>query len=337
MNAKIQGMGWVTPLGTGLEEVRTRLDAGERAEEGTVTSPHSNRTHRCMVVPPKLVEAMGRNPRLRRSSAISYFTASAALAALENAGVNMTPEIADRTAIVFAIASGGVVYTRKFYETVVTHGANTASPLLFPETVYNAPASHVAALLGVTGMSYTLVGDSSVGIAALKFAEQLLDTTDIDRCLVVGGEEIDWVLCETYRAWRFPMILAEGAAALVLGRTGTVAFEPIHEGVSFFNQSGAENAVRRVFQDLRAAGSVDLAVCGGNGNRSDSIERTTLGEFFPNTSVVLPKQALGEALGAGALIQTVYGALTLQQRGSGRVLISAPGLNQQASGLVLSI
>ena len=200
---KIQGMGWVTPFGTGLDEVQARLVAGESAETSELTSPHSTRRHRCIMVPPKLVEAVGRNPRLRRSSSISYFTTAAALAALENAGIKITPEMAERTALVFSIANGGVIYTRKFYETIVTHGANAASPLLFPETVYNAPASHVAALLGITGMTYTLVGDSSVGIAALKFAEQLLETTDIDHCLVVGGEEIDWVLCDAYKTWRW--------------------------------------------------------------------------------------------------------------------------------------
>src|SRR5204863_1882383 len=111
-------------------------------------------------------------------------------------------EIAARTAVVFAISDGGVLYTRKFYEQIVKQGANAASPLLFPETVYNAPASHLAALLGIDGASYTLVGDNSVGLAALKFAEQLLDLGDLDRVIVVGAEEIDWVICEAYRDWR---------------------------------------------------------------------------------------------------------------------------------------
>ena len=73
--------------------------------------------------------------------------------------LEVTPEIAARTAVVFAITDGGVLYTRKFYEQIVKQGANSASPLLFPETVYNAPASHLAAQLGIDGASYTLVGD----------------------------------------------------------------------------------------------------------------------------------------------------------------------------------
>ena len=107
-----------------------------------------------------------------------------------------------RTALVFAISNGGVIYTRRFYHDIVKSGASAASPLLFPETVFNAPASHLAAILGITGASYTLVGDGAVGILALKMAEDLMADPDLDRCLVVGAEETDWLLCDAYRKWR---------------------------------------------------------------------------------------------------------------------------------------
>src|SRR3954449_871927 len=111
--------------------------------------------------------------------------------AFDDAGVKLDPEAAERTAIVFAISNGGVVYTKRFYHDVVEAGAQAASPLLFPETVFNAPASHLAAILGITGASYTLVGDGAVGVLALQMAEQLLQTPALDRCLVVGAEEGD--------------------------------------------------------------------------------------------------------------------------------------------------
>ena len=334
--AKIAGMGWVTPLGTGLDEVSAELVRVGNGWIALATSPHSARTHSYYGVPPKTVDALGRNPRLRRSSAITYYAVAAGLAALEHAGITMTPEVAERTAVVFAICSGGVVYTRKFYETVVQQGANAASPLLFPETVYNAPASHLAALLGTTGMSYTLVGDGSIGLTALKFAEQLLETSDIDRVVVAGGEEIDWILCEAYRSWRLPAMLAEGGAALVLARTGKVALEAVHDGVSFSNQRAAHGAIRKVHGDLAAQyGSVDLVVSCANGTFIDAAEAAAIGEFFPDATVEYPKRAIGDALGAGALIQTIHGALALEQRGLGSVLISSLGFNQQAGGVLL--
>lgn len=337
MSARIAGMGWITPLGAGLDEVWSRLEAGERPVAREMATPHSPKTHLAFTVPPKTVEALGRNPRLRRSSAITYYSVAAALAALENAGIAMTPEIADRTAVVFAVCSGPVVYTRKFYETVVLQGANAASPLLFPETVYNAPASHLAALLGVTGNTYTLVGDGSIGLTALKFAEQLLALGGIDHCIVAAGEETDWILCEAYREWRFPITLAEGGAALVLSCEGRVALDPIHDGVSFFRQREAPSAIRKICHDLARAGAApDLIVGCADGTFIDVAESAAIAEFFPRVPVVYPKHTLGESLGAGALIQVIHGALALEKRCLNNVIVSSLGFNQQAGGLLVS-
>ena len=46
------------------------------------------------------------------------------------------------------------------------------------------------------------MGDGAVGILALKMAEDLMTNPDLDRCLVVGAEETDWLLCDAYRKWR---------------------------------------------------------------------------------------------------------------------------------------
>ena len=355
MNARIAGLGWVTPLGTGLDEVWARLANGEVAAVQTVTNPETGREHVYAPVPLKLVDALTRNPRLRRSSAISYFAVAAGLAALENAGVSLTPESAARTAIVFAISSGGVIYTRKFYEQIVKQGANAASPLLFPETVYNAPASHLAAQLGIDGASYTLVGDSSVGLAALKFAEQLLETSELDRVVVVGSEEIDWVLCEAYRDWRMTReparaneprgaLLAEGAAAVVLAREGKAEIA-IHDGVPVFRQREAEAALARVYAGLLQGSAPDVVVGSTNGTFIDRAERSALTQHCPRAARYFPKLALGEALGASGLIQTVVAALILDRgevpgtdERKGKIetaLVSALGFNQQASGALL--
>ena len=277
---------------------------GDVAEAKVITNPETGRAHVYAPVPPKTVEALGRNPRLRRSSAISYFAVAAGLAALENAGVNLTPDAAARTAIVFAISSGGVIYTRKFYEQIVKHGANTASPLLFPETVYNAPASHLAAQLGVDGASYTLVSDSTVGFSALEFAGQLLATSDLDHVVVVGAEESDWILCEAYRDWRFSRrpgstqgaLLAEGAAAVVLGREGDLELTP-HPGDPIFRQNTAGAALRRVHAALVPEGEVDPG-CGHrrrqwHARRLRGKERRALAERFPGSEIsITPKLRL---------------------------------------------
>jgi 3-oxoacyl-(acyl-carrier-protein) synthase len=353
MNVRIAGLGWVTPLGAGLDEVWDRLARGDVAEARVVTNPETGREHVYAPVPPKTVETLGRNPRLRRSSAISYFAVAAGLAALQDAGVCMTPEAAARTAIVFAISSGGVVYTRKFYEQIVKQGANAASPLLFPETVYNAPASHLAAQLGIDGASYTLVNDGTVGLAALQFAGQLLATGDLDRVVVVGSEECDWILCEAYGDWRLARrpgsshgaLLAEGAAAVMIAREGGIDLH-VHDGTPVFRQKEAAAALTRVYADLLANTAPDAVIGCANGSFVDAIERRVLSGRCPQSALYFPKQSLGESLGASALIQVVAAALVLQHGatpGAGpdgkkidSVLVSALGFNQQASGAVLT-
>ena len=331
MNAGIAGIGWVTPLGVGLDEVWSRLQNGDVAERKTLLNPETGRAHPCMAVPPKMVEAVGRNPRLRRSSAISYFAVSAGLAALENAGITMTPEIAARTAVVFAISDGGVLYTRKFYEQIVKQGANTASPLLFPETVYNAPASHLAALLGIDGASYTLVGDASVGLSALHFAAQLLELGNVDHCVVVGAEECDWILCEAYADWRLaPTPLAEGAAAVVLCREGrwNVA---THAGAPFIRRREAAAALSRVLGEL-CGPEPQLIVSSANGTFVDRAEAAVL----PTALTLSPKCQLGEAPGASALLQLVLAAVALEKLSLIEALIPVVGWNQQVNAARLT-
>ena len=351
MNARIAGMGWVTPLGADLATVWERLAAGEAPEPKVLTNPETGALHRYLAVPPKLVDHLARNPRLRRSSAVSYYAVAAGLAALEDAGMTLDPGAAARTAVVFAISDGGVIYTRRFYEQIVTQGANAASPLLFPETVYNAPASHLSALLGIDGASYTLVGDNSVGLAALKFAEQLLELGDLDRVIVVGAEEIDWVICEAYRDWRLARTsaprradapwkawLGEGAAAIVLAREGPLAVEALHLGVAFPRRTDAPAAIDRVLAELVPRGAVQRVVSCANGTFADGAESAAVARHFPAVTQrpLMPKHALGEAPGASALVQVIAAALECKRGQSRRVLVPVVGFNQQASAAIVA-
>ena len=338
MSLSLLGTGWVTPLGNGLDEVWERLAAGVPAAAQAFPARYGQQDRYYLPVGPKQVEALNRTPRIRRSSSITYFSAAAGLAALKDAGLAMNPELASRTAIVFAIASGGVLYTRRFYKTVVFDGPQAASPLLFPETVYNAPASHLAAIMGVDSASYTLVGDATVGVSALAFADELLACNpNLDQCVVVGAEECDWILCEAYISWRLlaatpqvrlgihgrpsGMLLSEGATALVVGRSGDSG-EGAGSGelqikaaaAPFTKQAMAGRALRSALEGLPVAGS-QLAIGSANGTWVDRAEAKELAFALPETPVFYPKPVLGESLGAASLLQVALAGQCIR-RGS---------------------
>ena len=149
MSLAIAGMGWVTPLGHDVDSVWEQLLRGHAASATKISEQFGDRLYSVFRVPESAM-AGSAHPRLRRASAISRFAAAAGLDAIKAAGVKLDSEKAERTALVFAISNGGVIYTKRFYRDIVEAGAQKASPLLFPETVFNAPDSHLAAILGIT-------------------------------------------------------------------------------------------------------------------------------------------------------------------------------------------
>lgn len=372
MSLGVAGMGWVTPLGSGVAAVWERLLGGEIAAVESISSP-LGRPCPVFPVPAAATAQAPVHPRLRRSSAISRFAVVAGLAALEDAKLQLDADTAARTALVFAVSNGGVIYTKKFYHEIVESGSQAASPLLFPETVFNAPASHLAAILGISGASYTLVGDGAVGILALKMAEDMMCSERLDHCLVVGAEEADWLLCDAYRKWRLlrsapPIepfqkppkgtIPSEGAGAILLSRNGSIQIEKIAAGTNFRRQNEAGDAVEKIFAEL-CQGETDLVVASANGTFIDAAEAAAVARNCPSAPVLAIKGALGESVGASSLWQTICGVHSLRtqlvpanllrggktegrvstqsnNRPLQRAVVSVCGLNQQVAGLRLA-
>jgi 3-oxoacyl-(acyl-carrier-protein) synthase len=347
MSLRIAGMSWVTPLGNDVENVWQRLLAGETAPVEILENEQNGARYLVHRVPAGT--PFPSHPRLRRASAISRFAAAAGLIALPKG----KPFQADRIAVVFAISNGGVIYTRRFYDEIVKSGSQAASPMLFPETVFNAPASHLAAIMGINGASYTVVGDGAVGILALKLAEDLLASADLDLCLVVGAEEIDPLVCEAYRQWRFlrnpnkpdagrGMIMSEGAGAILLERSnGGIEIEEIAPGANFFRRSQALAQLGAVAARLENGNGIEFGIGSANGTFIDGAERGAVGNEMPLYS---PKIALGESVGASVLWQLIAAAQALKTGTlpgglklppDSRALVLACGLNQQTGGLTL--
>ena len=368
MSLRIAGMGWVTPLGRGIDFVWDRLRSGEQATATPISDSVSDKNYCAFRVPTDALKDLPAHPRLRRASAISRFAVAAGLDALAQARSTMDEIDPQRMALVFAVSNGGVIYTKRFYYDVVESGAQSASPLLFPETVFNAPASHLAAILGITGVSYTIVGDGAVGVLAIKMASDLLDH-DLDACLVVGVEEADWLLCDAYHKWRLlkkepPIelfrdpprgtILSEGAGAvlLVAGR-GEVQIDAIDAGGNFSHRRDASGLVGRILHTL--ANEDACVVASANGTFVDLAEQKAIELELPAAFVYSPKAALGESVGASAIWQVITGAQALRTQrlpqmshssrrfptrnefSSKAAIVLSCGLNQQAAGLRLSI
>jgi hypothetical protein len=155
--------------------------------------------------------------RLRRTSPITQYAVAAALEALGDDAASVNNGLL-RLGIILCVMSGCVNYSRRFYDETVNDPA-TASPLVFPETVFNAPASHLAALLGTCAINYTLVGDPGMFLQGLAIGGDWLLAGRVDGCLVVGAEEIDWLTADAYGLFSRKIIVSDGAGAVYLRRS----------------------------------------------------------------------------------------------------------------------
>jgi hypothetical protein len=342
MNVCVAGMGWVTPAGRNLPSVWQAIRENNRPAPASLENPISKRAVPVFRVPEDLVRDVAALPRLRRSSSISRFAVAASSDAVVAAG--MTPEKLARTALICVVSDGGVAYTRRFYADLVAHGEGAGSPLLFPETVYNAPASHIAAALGLQGEVLTLVGDAASGLAAMRTGCELLAVGDADYCLICAAQELDWITCEAYVRWDLiqsgfneASLFSEGAAAILLERaSGPLMVSATHAGYSCPSGKDARDRLDAVIADLLPGSRVVACVSGAAGTRLDAAELDCLRRLVPAAKVLRLKPVLGESLSCSALQQVIAGALLLGEIGDGDALVTSVGYGRQVSGLILT-
>jgi 3-oxoacyl-[acyl-carrier-protein] synthase II len=343
----ITGLGLVTPLGLRTDEVWSRLCAGENGIRSTIRSPVSELSSPCARVESFNVDEIVRTGRVRRSSAISHFAVGAAALALRDA--NLTPH--PRIGVIVAVSMGGVVYSRRFHQEFIQGGGGNVSPMLFPETVYNAPASHVAAVFGLTEVNYTLLGGASAALNAVAMGCDLLAAGMVDQCLVIAAEELDWIMVAAYMQYGMVARERNGIAALspfdrrrngLLGGEGAVAMviesafgahkrgvkpyarlRSCDRGFPFQGRRAMAGATGRALaegiqsSDIRWA-DVGGVICSANGTFVDRVEATALADQAASVGAPVPvtslKGALGEAHAMGGLFQVAAGALALRHR-----------------------
>lgn len=248
MNFPIVSSGVVCPGGLGAEALRvawpvTRTrDAGGTAEYDTMLVDRDT----------PALKRWQKEPRLRRASPISYYLVEAAEQAL-----SVAPHVdRARTGVVASLFLGCLVYSIRFYRQLSNDGRHFASPLLFPETVFNSPLSHAASVLGLGGPVYSQVGDTSCWATALRTAQCWLAKGRADHVLVLGAEEFEPHELDAFRAaglFRQRLTVAEGAGAMLLSRGGKglgIGLAAVADGHAFHGRDGAKAAATQCLAEL---------------------------------------------------------------------------------------
>jgi hypothetical protein len=269
---------------------------------------------------------------LRRASPITHYAAAALLEAV--AALPGTAGSRPRLGVVMCLNAGCVLYSCRFWAEVL-QDATTASPLLFPETVFSAPVSHICALQDSTPLVCTLIGDPATYLQGLAVAIDWLEEGRVDACVVVGAEELNWLLGDAVWHLERGSVLCGGAGALCVslnpGWSMGVALEAItgvHTYAGTTRRQAAARAMRRELPAMRP-GEV---LCDGVGD-SAGANAAELAAWRDWCGPRLrPKQILGEGLMAAAAWQCVAGIEAVAAGEFEAANISLVGGTQQAIG-----
>jgi Beta-ketoacyl synthase, N-terminal domain len=328
----ITGLGAVSPAGWGVAALRNTLSQGEALPIQPLERPGWERPLRTRLVPaPAARPEFLAHPRLRRSSPITHYAAAAAVEAVSGP---RAPSKTDRLGVVVCMQAGCVRYSCRFLDETIKDPA-TASPLLFPETVYAAPASHVAALLGNVTLACSIVGDPGSFLQAIGLGVQWLEENSVDACLVIGAEETNWILADALHHLDRNAVLTSGAGALCLrrdaGGPGAVELAAITDAHTYSTRHPRPQAARAMRGQLDAGGHEEL-LCDGlaDNARLDTPERAAWSDW-PGQRLS-PKRILGDGLMASAAWQCVAACDGITGGRFAAANVSLVGSNQQAIG-----
>jgi len=320
----IHGLGAVSPAGWGVAALLGALEKNQPLPVETLTRPGWEKKLSVRSVPPPLSRLdFLSHPRLRRAGTLSQHTLAAALEAL---GTDAAPVQAGalRLGVIVCTMAGSVAYSRRFYEEVLQEPA-TASPLIFPETVFNAPASHLAAYLNSPAINATLVGDEGAFLQGLAMAAGWLDEDRADGCVVVGAEELDWIIADAVRLFRRSAVYTGGAGALYMKKQSSArtVLSAVTDSFSFTKSQNRTTAARKVRGQL-GEGRADELLCDSETDRSVWLD-------WPGRRLS-PKTIVGDSFAALSAWQCVIACDEIRKQHCSCASVSVVGSNQQAIG-----
>ncbi|MGA2634370.1 MAG: beta-ketoacyl synthase N-terminal-like domain-containing protein [Terracidiphilus sp.] len=289
--------------------------------------------------------------KTRRLDRLSTWALISASLAIRDAGIDLEKVDRSRVAVVFATGFGCVELTESFFQSAAANGWSGTDPNTFPETLFNAPASHVALFLGLRGPNLTVDSQIFAGECALIQAASLIRHGQADLAIVLAGDTLtpsvyawyeaaDLLSPFCYNSEPLPdacgFIPSEGVAALVLEPAGSRearSYARLHCGR--WAEGGKQaNAIRQILGKYVP----DLAICAGNGAPCATSSTAHLAHEIIgfDTNIVLPQAVAAGLAKAGGLLHLILALNSCPISGQALLLSTAGESSYAAIHLELS-
>jgi len=194
----ITGLGVISPIGIGKEALLKSLKEGRSGiRKITKFDTSKYKSHLGGEItdfnPKDYINPM----KIRRMDRDSQIAVAAAVLALKDANLEITSEASSGCGVILGSGFTGLETTEAFHRGLIEHGPSGVNPMLFPNTVPNAPAGHISIELGITGPNSTITQKGATGEGAIGYAYHLLKHNKAKAILTGGVDELSCCLLYT--------------------------------------------------------------------------------------------------------------------------------------------
>lgn len=186
----VTGMGMISPVGGTLEESWKNILAGK---SGISKIEHFDTTE----FPVKIAglvkdfdaEKWGISTKdQRKMDVFIQYGIAAGIMALQDSGLEITPENADRIGTMIGSGIGGLTLIEKNINGLAARGPRGISPFFVPSTIINMVSGQLSIMKGLRGPNLSMVTACATGTHAIGMSARLIAYGDAD-VMVCGGAE----------------------------------------------------------------------------------------------------------------------------------------------------
>ncbi len=185
----VTGVGLVTALGIGTEETWTGLCEG-RSGVGEITRFDTTQfsTRIAAQVPDFDPLRWIEKRDVKKMDTFIHYAIAAAALATEQAGLEISPEVSERTGVFIGSGIGGFNIIEREHNNLIRGGPRKISPFFIPSSIINLAAGQVSIRLGAKGPNSAPCTACSSGSHAVGDAFRLISRGEAD-IMIAGGSE----------------------------------------------------------------------------------------------------------------------------------------------------
>ncbi len=185
----ITGLGLTTPLGVGLDNVWSKICAGDSGI-GPITRFDASQHDTKIAGEVKNFNAEEYIPvkELKRLDLFIQYALAATKVAVEGSGLNMASEDAERVGVIVGTGLGGLPTLEKYHSILLERGPSRISPFFIPMLIANEAPGNIAIQYGMKGPNLSIVTACATGAHSIGDAFRVIQYNDAD-VMIAGGTE----------------------------------------------------------------------------------------------------------------------------------------------------